>query len=141
MSSQYRRILLLLFILDLIAYTLLCLIREQLLLTLCYTAHCTPIAHNRLTFTTNIFFSLSAVLQEVMCMAFCQVAFAQLRFFWDVLFGPFGGGLFGEGLPSRGKGSGVSRISFRGGFTIFWKSGGICMARSARQRVASPRVC
>ena len=37
--------------------------------------------------------------------------------------------------------SGVSRISFRGGFKIFWKSGGICMARSAMQRVASPRVC
>ena len=37
--------------------------------------------------------------------------------------------------------SGVSRISFRGGSKFFWKSGGICMARSAMQRVAKPRVC
>ena len=38
--------------------------------------------------------------------------------------------------------SGVSRISFRGGGSkYFWKSGGICMARSAMQRVAKPRVC
>ena len=39
--------------------------------------------------------------------------------------------------------SGVSRISLRGGggSKFFWKSGGICMARSVMQRVAKPRVC
>ena len=37
--------------------------------------------------------------------------------------------------------SGVSRISFRGDSKFFLKSGGICMARSAMQRVAKPRVC
>ena len=38
--------------------------------------------------------------------------------------------------------SGVSRILFRGGgFKIFWKNGGICMALRAMQRVAKPRVC
>ena len=30
---------------------------------------------------------------------------------------------------------------FGGGSKFFWKSGGICMARSAMQRVAKPRVC
>ena len=30
---------------------------------------------------------------------------------------------------------------FGGGSKIFWKSGGICMARSAMQRVAKPHVC
>ena len=30
---------------------------------------------------------------------------------------------------------------FGGGSNFFWKSGGICMARSAMQRVAKPRVC
>ena len=38
-------------------------------------------------------------------------------------------------------GSGVSRISFRGGFKIYLEGVGICMARSAMQRVAKPRVC
>ena len=37
--------------------------------------------------------------------------------------------------------SGVSRISFRGGGSkFFWKSWGICMAPSAMQSVAKPRV-
>ena len=30
---------------------------------------------------------------------------------------------------------------FGGGSKFFWKSGGICMVRSAMQRVAKPRVC
>ena len=30
---------------------------------------------------------------------------------------------------------------FGGGSKFFWKSGGICMARSAMQRVAKPHVC
>ena len=38
--------------------------------------------------------------------------------------------------------SGVSRISFRGGgdSKYFWKSRGICMARSSMQRVAKSRI-
>ena len=41
-----------------------------------------------------------------------------------------------------GLGSGVSRILFRGGGSIYFcKSGGICMALCAMQRVAKPRVC
>ena len=42
------------------------------------------------------------------------------------------------------KYSGVSRISFRGGgggSKYFCNSGGICLVRSAMQRVAKPRLC
>ena len=48
-----------------------------------------------------------------------------------------------QGTPLHKSTGPVAYLGFHfgGGSKFFWKSGGLCMARSAMQRVAKPRVC